>query len=66
MYHELQNEMAHTRHNTVDHELQNEMNRTRHILKMKKLMRIVKDPRAFERELARMEKLMNFRMRMSR
>jgi hypothetical protein len=50
----------------MDFEMQNEINRTRHILKMKKLMRIVKDPRAFERELARMEKMMKYRMRMSR
>ena len=50
----------------MDHELQNEMNRTRHILKMKQLLRIVKDPRAFDRQLQKMEKLMKFRSRMSR
>jgi len=46
----------------MDHELQNEMNRTRHILKMKQLIKIVKDPKAFARQLAKMEKLMKFRM----
>ena len=48
----------------MDHEMQNEENRTRHILRMKKLMRIVKDKRAFELELLRMEKMAKFKMRM--
>jgi hypothetical protein len=50
----------------MDFEMQNEMNRTRHILKIKQLMRVVKDKRSFERQLLRMEKMMKFRMRMSR
>lgn len=45
----------------VDHELQNEINRTRHILKMKQLARLIKDPRAFERHLQRLERLQRFR-----
>lgn len=50
----------------MDFEMQNEINRTRHIMKMRQLMLAVKDKKAFERQLLKMEKLMRFRMRMAR
>jgi len=48
------------RHN-VNIEFQNEENRTRHLLHMKKMARLVKDKKAFDNYLKRMERLQRMR-----
>lgn len=42
-------------------ELQNEENRIKHLLHMKKMIRLVKDKRAFDNYLKKMERLQRMR-----
>jgi hypothetical protein len=45
----------------MDMELQNEMNRTRHLLHMKKMIQLVKDKKAFDNYLKKMERMQRMR-----
>ena len=45
----------------MDIEFQNEESRTRHLLHMKKMIRLVKDKKAFDRYLDKLERLKKFR-----